>query len=107
MSNDQLMVMCDGGDDILVANAFGARTYGDVTEPPFTYLSLYACTFYSKQVSFARRLWERFKLLVSIALGREYLLEEVVIYGAEKHRQLAEFFTDQALRAAQHEKEEL
>jgi hypothetical protein len=85
MSQDSIIVECAARDH-------GLALHLD-EEDGWLYLSVYISEFYNKQHSCFERWWERVKLAATALLGRDYLLEEIVL-EPEAIRELAEFLAE-------------
>lgn len=75
------LIPCEANDHVV-----GLAT---VEDEELFYLDIYIGGFYSGQESFFSRWWKRLCIIATIARGREYLFEEVVI-SRENASKLAE-----------------
>ena len=74
-NKNRIDIECDDGCGMLRLER------DDWDELPIVYLQYYVPAFYAKQDGILRTIWNRIKLIWHIAIGKEYLLYEVLVEG--------------------------
>ena len=87
--DDEVKILCSDRAEMLLGS--GLKASAEDWDPPTAFFSIFTSRYYSQQQTVWRRWWDRVRLFWFVVRGREFSLEEVVVFEAAPLREMEAF----------------